>query len=116
MSPDPELDLLKSRASVSGVRSPAKRVPWSAPAFSREVLDILGHSQLPQRVLYGDLISQHATHLLEMPHQTNSAPRLYINSNEPFSALVCGLQVRSNSLTLSLSTCSLTIYYLQGFR
>jgi hypothetical protein len=62
----------------------------TAPIFTRDALDLVGEAVLPQRALYGRVLGQHApgfpTHLHD--------PKLYINTNAPFSALVCGVQVR----------------------
>lgn len=86
---DRELDLLGEDPSVSEGSS-ANHARRTAPAFTGEALDIIGSSVLPQRALYGRLISQHASHLPPVP----GSPKIYINSNTPFSAVVCGVQVR----------------------
>jgi hypothetical protein len=62
----------------------------TAPIFTRDALDVVGEGVLPQRALYARVLGQHSpgfpTNLMD--------PKLYINTNAPFSALVCGVQVR----------------------
>jgi hypothetical protein len=62
----------------------------TAPIFTRDALDVVGEGVLPQRALYARVLGQHSpgfpTILMD--------PKLYINTNAPFSALVCGVQVR----------------------
>ena len=86
---DPELDLLgddtledESTGSLHAFRT--------APIFTGDAFAALGSSILPQRALYGRVIAQKATNF---PVRI-TIPKLYINTNAPFSALVCGVQVR----------------------
>lgn len=62
----------------------------TAPVITSDALDGLPSSIVPQTAVYGRLISQHASHLPVTP----ITDRLYINTNAPFSALICGVQVR----------------------
>jgi hypothetical protein len=62
----------------------------TAPVFTRDALSIVGEIGLPQRAMYGRVISQHAP---GFPTEL-SDPKVYINTNAPFSALICGVQVR----------------------
>jgi hypothetical protein len=62
----------------------------TAPIFTRDALDVVGEIGLPQRAVYGSVISQHAP---GFPTRL-SDPKVYINTNAPFSALICGVQVR----------------------
>ena len=86
---DPELDLLEDTQVDADNDSALHHAVKTAPAFTGDAFEILGSQALPQRALYGRLISQHAPELPEQP----SSPKLYINTNAPFSALVCGVQV-----------------------
>jgi hypothetical protein len=61
------------------------------------VLDASG--KVPQRAVYGRVLAQHVPGCA--PDVT--LPKLYVNSNAPFSALVCGVQVRSLFLIIFLS-------------
>ena len=85
---DPELDLLgdepledESAGSMHAFRT--------APIFTGDAFAVLGSSILPQRALYGRVIAQRAP---SFPVKLTT-PKLYINTNAPFSALVCGVQV-----------------------
>jgi hypothetical protein len=64
----------------------------TAPVFTNDVLDVVGDKVLPQRALFGGILSQEAS-----PHSVGSRSsnkKLYINTNSPFSGIVCGVQVR----------------------
>ena len=71
----------------------------TAPIFTGDALDALASDVLPQRAVYGSVLGQRVD---GFPH-TPSSPILYINTNTPFSGLVCGLQVRARYLGCSLS-------------
>ena len=86
---DPELDLLGNDVLEGGEDSAAKHAFKTAPVFTGDALDLLGSSVLPQRALYGRLVSQNALNLEDNP----VSPKLFVNTNAPFSALVCGVQV-----------------------
>jgi hypothetical protein len=62
----------------------------TAPILTGDALDILGMAMFPQRALYGRVVSQHGNGVPTRPENS----RLFINTNAPFSALVCGVQVR----------------------
>ncbi|KAI0344940.1 hypothetical protein BDW22DRAFT_1469295 [Trametopsis cervina] len=100
--PDPELDLLGDDPSTEYTAG-AHHSSRTAPVFSGDALDMLGTSVFPQRALYGRLISQHAPQLAERP----SVPKVYINTNTPFSAVVCGVQGsgKSHSASVLLESC-----------
>ena len=87
---DPELDLLGEDPSLSEEGSAADHARRTAPVFTGEALEILGPSVMPQRALYGRLISQHSPSLPERA----VVPKVYINTNAPFSAVICGVQVK----------------------
>lgn len=94
MSTDPELKLLSQTRHDSASRSLAKNATnhshRTAPILTGDAAHILGHSLVPQRALYGRILSQY----IDGVEQVQTVPKLYVNSNAPFSAVVCGLQVR----------------------
>jgi hypothetical protein len=63
----------------------------TAPVFTEDVLRALGPDVFPQRGFYGRVVEQRADGLPLKPIH----PGMYINTNAPFSALVCGVQVSS---------------------
>lgn len=62
----------------------------TSPMFTGDAFDVIGSELMPQRALYGRVIAQHVP---QFPSRTTSR-KLYINTNTPFSAVVCGVQVR----------------------
>lgn len=58
----------------------------TAPLFTEEALNVIGTTVLPQRAVYGNV--------LHSPKEPSPLTKLYVNTNAPFSAVVCGLQVR----------------------
>ncbi|EKM56169.1 uncharacterized protein PHACADRAFT_209653 [Phanerochaete carnosa HHB-10118-sp] len=94
---DPELDLLgddtpedESTGSMHAFRT--------APVFTGDAFASLGSSILPQRALYGRVIAQRATNF---PLRLTT-PKLYMNTNAPFSALGSG---KSHSTSVLLESC-----------
>ena len=85
---DPELELLDDDSPEDESTGSAHAFR-TAPIFTGDALAALGSGILPQRALYGRVISQKALHFPTHP----AVPKLYINTNAPFSALVCGVQV-----------------------
>ena len=65
----------------------------TSPVFTGDALGALGYDVLPQRAVYGSVLAQNADGFPSAP----SSPILYINTNTPFSGLVCGLQVGTSS-------------------
>ena len=93
---DPELDLLSEEpAPGEHTASASSHALRTAPIFTGDVLDELSHRIFPQRALYGRVIAQHTSSSSQSDEIVS--PKLYINTNTPFSALVCGVQVRANS-------------------
>ncbi len=87
---DPEQELLGADGSLENDSdSAANHSLRTAPVFTGDAFNVLGPNILPQRALYGHLISQHVPNF---PGQGKSR-KVYINTNSPFSALVCGVQV-----------------------
>jgi hypothetical protein len=87
-----ETDLLGPEASPDDASSQTNthdHAVVTAPVLTGDALDILGMAMFPQRALYGRVISQHGS--LVPVRAENS--RVFINTNSPFSALVCGVQV-----------------------
>ena len=77
-----EDDLTSDDAEVHALRT--------APIITGDALSLIGSDNLPQRAVYGQLLEQRAVGFPLHPE----VPQLYINTNAPFSALVCGVQVR----------------------
>lgn len=92
MSPanDPEMSLLQADGSLSPDQNATDHSFRTAPILSGDAAEILGPDVVPQRAVYGRILSQ----LIDGEEQLAIVPKLYINSNAPFSAVVCGLQVR----------------------
>jgi hypothetical protein len=70
----------------------------TAPIFTGDALRAVGCGVFPQRASYGRIISQH----VEGFASATQSPSLYINTNAPFSALVCGVQVRHQPYTFKI--------------
>jgi hypothetical protein len=91
---DSELELLGSHPSEEsrGIdeSGAGDHTLLTAPIFTGDAVQALSKEITPQLAVYGRIISQHVP---GFPDRTVS-PKLYINSNTPFSALVCGVQVR----------------------
>jgi hypothetical protein len=62
----------------------------TAPVLTGDAYRALGSDVIPQCALYGRVITQHAPGF----DDTVESPEVLINSNAPFSAVVCGVQVR----------------------
>lgn len=87
---DPEDDILDTKTvRGDGGTNAADHSVTTAPIFTRDALDVVGVDILPQRALYGRVISQHAPGF----PRTIKDPKVYVNTNAPFSGLVCGVQV-----------------------
>lgn len=96
---DPELDLLSDEPGPGeGTASASDHALRTAPIFTGDAFEELTHHVFPQRALYGKVVSQHTTSSSQPDEQFS--PKLYINTNSPFSALVCGVQVASDSVML----------------
>ncbi|KAF7791008.1 hypothetical protein EIP86_001967 [Pleurotus ostreatoroseus] len=103
---DPELDLLSDEpAPGEQTATASSHALRTAPILTGDVLDDLSHCIFPQRALYGRVIAQHTSSNSE-PDEIVS-PKLYINTNTPFSALVCGVQGsgKSHSTSVLLESC-----------
>ncbi|VDC07734.1 unnamed protein product [Peniophora sp. CBMAI 1063] len=112
MSPlsDPEDSLLAlpSSTTADSANTHALR---TAPIITSDALIHLGPGVIPQRAVYGRLLSQHAP---GFPSQCRAdrkakggAGKVYVNTNAPFSALVCGVQGsgKSHSTSVLLESC-----------
>lgn len=97
---DPELELLGEKHDENTIdeSAAANHTRQTAPVLTGDAVDILGDTVVPQRAVYGRILSQHITGCPQMP----VSPKLYINSNAPFSALVCGVQGSGKSHTTSV--------------
>ena len=61
-----------------------------APLLTGDVYNALGQGSFPQCSLYGRVVAQHASNFPAKP----ACSKLWVNTNTPFSALICGVQVR----------------------
>lgn len=103
---DPEMDLLGD--DVSDSDDPARNHTFkTAPVFTGDAFDAMGPERFPQKALYGRLLRQ------DGGDQGSGVicPKLYINTNTPFSALICGVQV-----CRILSSLDRTITHYVGLR
>ncbi|THG98002.1 hypothetical protein EW026_g4118 [Hermanssonia centrifuga] len=98
---DPELELLFNDAEEDD--GGAQHAMRTAPVFTGDAFISLGPDIMPQRALYGRIVSQHVPGFPTIP----SSPKFYINTNAPFSALVCGVQGsgKSHSTSVLLESC-----------
>lgn len=99
---DPEMDLLAA-VSTSAAPTATAHSRKTAPVFTGDVFDAAGTNVFPQRALYGQVMLQSAE---GFPEQLLNR-KIYINSNAPFSALVCGVQGsgKSHSTSVLLESC-----------
>jgi hypothetical protein len=98
-----EADLLGPEASPDDASSQTKthdHAVVTAPILTGDALDVLDSATFPQRALYGRVISQHGNGVPLRPENS----RLFINTNAPFSALVCGVQVSRKLDLLAVSS------------
>ncbi|KAI0314555.1 hypothetical protein OF83DRAFT_1136202 [Amylostereum chailletii] len=100
---DPELALLGDDPSLDTTASYNTHAFRTSPVFTGDALHELGDNIMPQRAVYGRVLAQHAAGFPEKP----TSPQLYINTNAPFSALVCGVQGsgKSHSTSVLLESC-----------
>ncbi|VDB85071.1 unnamed protein product [Peniophora sp. CBMAI 1063] len=98
----PELELL-SDDGLHAADTVGLHALRTAPIVTGDALQDIGLETLPQRAVYGELLEQHAD---GFPLHAQ-VPQLYINTNAPFSALVCGVQGsgKSHSTSVLLESC-----------
>ncbi|KZV75963.1 hypothetical protein PENSPDRAFT_680683 [Peniophora sp. CONT] len=112
MSPsyDPE-DALLPLPSSSAADEADTHALRTAPIITSDALHHLGPGVIPQRAVYGRLLAQHAP---GFPSQSvaerkgkGGTGKVYVNTNAPFSALVCGVQGsgKSHSTSVLLESC-----------
>ncbi len=109
---DPELDLLKEPVSGEETASASNHALRTAPVFTGDAFDEMTHAVFPQRGLYGRILSQH-TISTSRPDDVVS-PKLHLNTNTPFSALICGVQVCSRLASVLYQTSNVVLRI--GFR
>jgi hypothetical protein len=80
-----------SDSSVEGGRGTDHAVR-TASIFTRDALDVVGDAVFPQRALYASILSQHSPGFPDTI--TPAKAKVYINTNAPFSGVICGVQVR----------------------
>jgi hypothetical protein len=88
---EPEDELLSLSHNHGGASGPDHAVR-TAPVFTRQALNIVGDRVLPQRALYGSVLAQRAPGFPENIDSPDA--KVYMNTNAPFSGVVCGVQVR----------------------
>jgi hypothetical protein len=86
---DPELDLLGGKPAGGFGVSEVDQGLKNAPVFTGDAFEAAGAKIFPQRALYGRIMAQQAT---DFPVMVKS-PKVYINTNAPFSGILCGVQV-----------------------
>ncbi|KAG8991919.1 hypothetical protein FRB93_002539 [Tulasnella sp. JGI-2019a] len=69
----------------------------TAPLMTRDAYQLVA-TGIPQYGVIGSIISVHAHNAVEH----HSDPRLYLNTNTPFSAIVCGVQGSGKSHTVGV--------------
>lgn len=80
----------------------------TAPVFTEDAYNALGPNVFPEKAVYGRLISQ------KLDASANVSqfiyPCVYVNTNAPFSAVVCGVQGsgKSHSTSVLLESCLMT--------
>jgi hypothetical protein len=86
---DPELTLLGVDSNGDGfdITGEANHAHKTAPIITGDVFDALGSTAFPQRGVYGRILEASTGVQVK-------SPKLYINTNAPFSGIVCGVQVR----------------------
>ncbi|PLW21300.1 hypothetical protein PCANC_05035 [Puccinia coronata f. sp. avenae] len=102
---DPELELLQLPAITNGIGGSDHTLEHS----TRNAVLVTGEAEqlspgkFPQRAVIGSIVSQHAHGF----PKTTSNPKLYLNVNTPFSALICGVQGsgKSHSASVILEDC-----------
>lgn len=94
---DPEFSLLQSEESFSSDINASDHSMRTAPILTGDVAEHLGPDLSPQRAVYGRIITQ----VIDGEEHKSNIPKLYINTNAPFSTVVCGLQVGYNLIIVS---------------
>lgn len=99
---DPELTLLGGEAGDEfDITDESNQALRTAPIIIGDAFDAVGSTIFPQRALYGRILEiSTGIHV--------KSPKLYINSNAPFSGIVCGVQVRFDWF----SKCTVTNSYV----
>ena len=84
---DPELTLLRgNHGGGFDVTGQANHALKTAPIITGDAFNVMGSTVFPQRALYGSI--------LETSNGARvKSPKLYINTNAPFSGIICGVQV-----------------------
>lgn len=90
---DPEAELLPQHSDSAKQDLAGNHSVRTAPVFTSEALNALGPGIIPQRAVYGSLLFSYGGNSLGSTESTLPS-KLYVNTNAPFSAVVCGLQVR----------------------
>jgi hypothetical protein len=99
----PDYDLIDygdSEATVDDHRLVRDHSIATAPVFTEDAYNALGPIVFPEKAVYGRLLSQKLGTSSEASHQI--CPCVYVNTNAPFSAVVCGVQVYSANQAIYL--------------
>lgn len=91
---DSEDELLNTGPEVSKRDQSTNHSLRTAPVFTSDALEVLGNKVIPQRAVYGSVVSSEDSDIEESEYRKPS--KLYVNTNAPFSAVICGLQVRTH--------------------
>ncbi|KNZ58270.1 uncharacterized protein VP01_1961g3 [Puccinia sorghi] len=97
---DPELDLLQlpSQGGAVGLGYGTLEHSDRNAVLVTGDAEKLSPGKFPQRAVLGTILSQHARGF----PKTIENPKLYLNVNSPFSALICGVQGSGKSHTASV--------------
>lgn len=87
---DPEMKLFGVEGSFAPHRNATEYSFRTTPVLSGDAAEILREDRMPQRAVFGRILSQR----IDGEDQPVAIPKLYINTNAPFCAVVCGLQAR----------------------
>lgn len=91
---DPEAELLLRGQGPIRSDLATNHSTRTTPVFTSGALDVLGPNVIPQRAVYGSVLStHHQTRAVADSDKSARPTKLYVNTNAPFSAVVCGLQV-----------------------
>lgn len=97
LSHDPEAELLFHPSNSAQRDLAGSHSIRTTPVFTSEALAAIGPDVIPQRAVYGSVLSSSEGDLSGEAGLAQSS-KLYVNTNAPFSAVVCGLQVRLKPL------------------
>jgi hypothetical protein len=96
--PDPEDQLIGQPVATDDNEKRIKdHNTITAPIITQDVFRMLGECVYPQKALYGQVLSQNLYGATE-PEQPQFS-KVYVNSNTPFSAVICGVQASGSIIS-----------------